>query len=111
MINFIFKFPSTISVLTKKFGHILTAFFISGIVVKAHVSRLLQDNRKIAREVLTTKLDNLINGEKSVENQRKAIEFEKRKRREQKKQKLQELKEKWKEESNKTHESADDASS
>jgi hypothetical protein len=37
--------------------------------VKCHESRSLDRNRKLARELLTTRLDNHLNGELSVENQ------------------------------------------
>lgn len=68
----------------------------SAIVIKCHETRSLDQNRKIAREHLTTKLDNLINKEDSVENQvkladtKKSIEFHKRR------SKLRELKAEWK---------------
>lgn len=45
----------------------------TGIVVKVHQSRSLDKNREIARELLITKLDNLYNGENSVESQKKRI--------------------------------------
>ncbi|KAJ1519409.1 hypothetical protein ONE63_004701 [Megalurothrips usitatus] len=41
----------------------------SGIVVRCHDTRSLEQNRKIARTRLVTRLDNLINGEESVEAQ------------------------------------------
>ncbi|CAB0008579.1 unnamed protein product [Nesidiocoris tenuis] len=69
----------------------------TGIVVKCHESRLLETNRKLAREKLVTKLDNLINGEASVENQLKLLNEKKHSSAERKKRKLRELKEKWKE--------------
>ncbi|XP_026275134.1 mitochondrial translation release factor in rescue isoform X1 [Frankliniella occidentalis] len=43
----------------------------SGIVVRCHESRSLDQNRKIARVRLTQLLDNFINGEDSVEAQTK----------------------------------------
>lgn len=43
----------------------------TGIMVKVHHSRNLEQNRQLAREILATKLDNLINGDNSVENQKK----------------------------------------
>lgn len=43
----------------------------TGLTVKVHQERSLEKNRRIAREILTGKLDNLINGEMSVENQKK----------------------------------------
>ena len=81
----------------KIFRRNLQLIFFLGIVVKVHKSRLLQDNRKLARESLITKLDNLYNGEKSIENQKKAILLEKAKQKKYRQQKLSELKKKWKE--------------
>lgn len=45
----------------------------TGIIVKVHQSRSLHQNRKIARELLISKLDNLYNGEQSVENQKRRL--------------------------------------
>ncbi|CAH1404240.1 unnamed protein product [Nezara viridula] len=69
----------------------------TGIVIKCHSSRWLDVNRKTARELLITKLDNMINGSMSVENQMKSLEEKKHSSSERKKRKLRELKEKWKE--------------
>ena len=44
---------------------------MQGIVVKCHQSRLLHQNRELARKLLQDKLDELINGENSVVNQKK----------------------------------------
>lgn len=49
------------------------SFAVSGIVIKNHEFREVEKNRKRARELLIGKLDNLFNGERSVEAQRKAI--------------------------------------
>lgn len=49
----------------------------TGIVVKVHQDRRLERNRKIAREILTERLDNLYNGENSVANQKKRIALSK----------------------------------
>ena len=46
----------------------------SGLWVKCHQTRSVEMNRKIAKQLLVAKLDNLVNGENSVENQKKAIE-------------------------------------
>ena len=46
----------------------------TGLWVKCHQTRSIEKNRKIARQLLTTKLDNHINGENSVENQQKLID-------------------------------------
>ena len=39
----------------------------TGLVVKVHQTRSLEKNRKLAREILAAKLDNLYNGEQSLE--------------------------------------------
>lgn len=75
--------------------------FWTGIVVKCHESRLLHNNQNIARQLLVTKLDKIINGENSVDAQKKLIEIKKSLANHQKREKLRLLKEKWK----KTHES------
>ena len=46
----------------------------TGLWVKCHQTRSVENNRKIARQLLLTKLDNFVNGEHSVENQKKAID-------------------------------------
>ena len=46
----------------------------TGLWVKCHQTRSIESNRKIARKLLTTKLDNHINGENSVENQQKLLD-------------------------------------
>lgn len=56
----------------------------SGLVAKCHETRSLDQNRRIAREKLVTKLDNLMNGEDSLERQLRRLEqaaFMKKKRR------------------------------
>ncbi|KAG8276415.1 hypothetical protein J6590_066214 [Homalodisca vitripennis] len=68
----------------------------TGIVVKCHQTRSQDQNRKLAREVLLTKLDNLINGDNSIEAQIKNIERKKSARMDQKRRKLAELKQQWK---------------
>jgi len=50
----------------------------TGVWLKCQESRSLDQNRKIARKQLITKLDNEINGEESVENRRKAEASRKR---------------------------------
>nr|CCA19957.1 unnamed protein product putative [Albugo laibachii Nc14] len=42
----------------------------TGIQVRCQKTRCLDDNRRIARKLLTEKLDDLYNGEKSVRNQK-----------------------------------------
>ena len=46
----------------------------TGLWVKCHQTRSLENNRKIARKLLLAKLDNFVNGENSLENQQKAID-------------------------------------
>lgn len=55
---------------------------------------------KEARNILITKLDNAINGENSIENQRKQLEKKKSSISSQKRAKLNELKKQWKEREN-----------
>lgn len=69
----------------------------TGIVVKCHQSRLQEDNRKLARKILITKLDNFLNGELSIEAQERAIEKKKSDEKTRRQRKLAELKAKWKE--------------
>ena len=46
----------------------------TGLWVKCHQTRSLENNKKIARKLLLTKLDNYVNGENSIENQQKVID-------------------------------------
>ena len=46
----------------------------TGVWVKCHQTRSIESNRKIARDLLTRKLDNHLNGENSIENQQKEID-------------------------------------
>ena len=68
----------------------------SGVVVKCHQTRSLSRNREIALEILTNKLDNLINGDLSIESQKKKILDKKSKENVRKTKKLNELKSEWK---------------
>lgn len=72
-----------------------------GIVVKCHQSRSLDQNRKMARLNLATKLDVLVNGDDSVEGQIKTIENKKSITRERKRRKLSQLKAEWRQRENK----------
>jgi hypothetical protein len=58
---------------------------------------LQKDNRKLARQILITKLDNFLNGELSIEAQERAIEKKKSDEKTRRQKKLAELKAKWKE--------------
>lgn len=67
----------------------------TGIVIKCHESRSIEDNRKLAREKLIEKLDVLENGNESVEAQKKAIADKKNAQKEWKRKKLETLKKDW----------------
>ncbi|XP_074605700.1 mitochondrial translation release factor in rescue [Brevipalpus obovatus] len=45
----------------------------TGLVVKCHEQRQVETNRKLARKLLLTRLDNHLNGDKSIETQTKVI--------------------------------------
>lgn len=66
--------------------------FFKGIVVKGSKSRILSENRKIAREILIEKLDEKYNGDDSIAGQKKKIEMKKSSSRDFKRKKLQLLK-------------------
>jgi len=67
----------------------------TGIVIKCHESRCVEDNRKLAREKLVEKLDVIENGDESVEAQKKAIVVKKNAQKEWKRKKLESLKKDW----------------
>ena len=48
--------------------------FVPGVVVRCHEARLQHQNRKMARKLLVEKVDDFINGEMSVKNQKLRIE-------------------------------------
>jgi hypothetical protein len=56
---------------------------------------LQEENRKLARKILITKLDNFLNGELSVEAQERAITIKKCNERSRRQRKLAELKSEW----------------
>lgn len=64
----------------------------TGIVVRCHESRLLHENRKLARKMLLEKLDEHLNGDMSVTAQKFQIKQEKRRKLDRKNEKLRELK-------------------
>lgn len=49
----------------------------TGIIVKVHKSRVLEENRQIARMILAEKVDIFINGENSVSEQKKRLALKK----------------------------------
>lgn len=67
----------------------------TGIVIKCHESRCVEDNRKLARNKLVEKLDVIENGNKSVIAQKKAIIEKKNAKRDWKRKKLETLKKDW----------------
>lgn len=67
----------------------------TGVVIKCHESRCVEDNRKLAREKLVEKLDAIENGNESVEGQIKAIAQKKNAQKEWKRKKLESLKKDW----------------
>ncbi|XP_012286369.1 probable peptide chain release factor C12orf65 homolog, mitochondrial [Orussus abietinus] len=69
----------------------------TGIIVKSHETRSQWDNRKIAREKMIMKLDNLINGENSIENQERALQTKFIKEKQAQKKKLRDMKAAFKE--------------
>ena len=68
----------------------------TGLVVKVHQSRSLEENRKIARQLMAQKLDNLYNGDESVDSQKKRLALHKMSVRESQAQKLRSMKEEYK---------------
>lgn len=68
----------------------------SGLVVKCHQTRSLARNRELAREILIQKLDNMINGDMSIEAQQKRVLEKKSRESSRRSEKLKELKEQWK---------------
>jgi protein subunit release factor B len=72
----------------------------TGVIVKCHETRSLDQNRKKAREHLVTRLDILLNGDQSVEAQIKAIESRKKLVKDRKREKLNMLKIEWKKREN-----------
>ncbi|XP_017892859.1 probable peptide chain release factor C12orf65, mitochondrial [Ceratina calcarata] len=72
----------------------------TGLVVKCHETRSLSQNRKIARELLLKKLDNLINGEESLEKQEERLSKRDSIKKQQKQKKMTDLKKAFEEREN-----------
>lgn len=85
----------------------ITIFCFTGITVKCHQSRSLDQNRKMARTILLTKLDNLINGENSVEAQKRLVQNKRKNEYEKKQARIRELKKSWKAQQNSENENSD----
>jgi len=66
-------------------------------VVKCHERREVDRNRKLARKLLLTRLDNYLNGEKSIEAQTKTILEELSAKKEAKEAEYREKKRRYKE--------------
>lgn len=64
----------------------------TGLVVKCHETRSLLDNKKRAREIMITKLDNLLNKEHSIEAQIQILEKRQQTQKDYKRRKLAEMK-------------------
>lgn len=69
----------------------------TGLVVKCHETRSQWENKKRAREILVTKLDNLLNKERSIETQIRALEKKRQSQRDYKRRKLNEMKKAFRE--------------
>lgn len=69
----------------------------TGLVVKCHKTRSLWDNKKRARELMVTKLDNLLNKERSIESQVRILEEKQRAQKDYKRKKLNMLKKAFRE--------------
>ena len=72
----------------------------TGLVIKCHQTRSLYKNRQLAREILISKLDNLVNGDLSVEAQKQKLLDKKSKERSSRAEKLKSLKDEWKQREN-----------
>ncbi|XP_023934633.1 mitochondrial translation release factor in rescue [Bicyclus anynana] len=84
------------SAVNKNANCVVLTHIPTGTVIKCHISRCQDDNRKLARDMLIAKLDELLNGENSVAAQKKRIDEQKHKKTEYKKKKRAQLKEDWK---------------
>ncbi|KAL0894152.1 hypothetical protein ABMA27_014185 [Loxostege sticticalis] len=80
------------SAVNKNANCVVLTHIPTGTVVKCHISRCQDDNRKLAREMLIAKLDEEINGADSVAAQKKRLQEKKMKRNEYKKKKMAQLK-------------------
>ncbi|XP_039746939.1 probable peptide chain release factor C12orf65, mitochondrial [Pararge aegeria] len=84
------------SAVNKNSNCVVLTHIPTGTVIKCHISRSQDENRKLAREMLKTKLDKMLNGENSVTAQMRRIEEQKYKKYDYKKKKRAQLKEEWK---------------
>ncbi|XP_013196075.1 mitochondrial translation release factor in rescue [Amyelois transitella] len=84
------------SAVNKNANCVVLTHLPTGTVVKCHISRCQDENRKLAREMLVEKLDETLNGEESVAAQRRRLQEQKYKKNEYKKKKMAQLKSEWK---------------
>lgn len=64
-------------------------------MIKCHQTRSLEQNRKIARQILVDQLDERINGENSIANQKKRLDQQRSRSYDARRAKMKKLKEEW----------------
>lgn len=69
----------------------------TNIVIKCHAGRALAQNRKEARRLMVIRLDNLYNGERSVEAQEARLGAQKQAETQRRRRKVDEMKRAWRE--------------
>lgn len=69
----------------------------TNLLVKCHAHRMLDQNRKEARRLMVLKLDNHLNGERSVENQELLVQKRKTIESTRRRNKMEEMKKLWRE--------------
>lgn len=69
----------------------------TNLIVKCHAHRSLDQNRKEARRLMVLKLDNHLNGERSVENQELMVQKRKTVEATRRRKKSEEMKQQWRE--------------
>lgn len=69
----------------------------TNLIVKCHAHRSLDQNRKEARRLMVVKLDNHLNGERSVESQELAVQKRKTVEATRRRKKSEEMKKLWRE--------------
>lgn len=69
----------------------------TNLIVKCHAHRMMDQNRKEARRLMVIKLDNHLNGERSVEAQELVVQKRKTGEATRKRRKSEEMKKQWRE--------------
>lgn len=69
----------------------------TNLIVKCHAHRMMDQNRKEARRLMIIKLDNHLNGERSVESQELLVEKRKTAEALRRRRKSEEMKKQWRE--------------